>query len=168
MRDVSVGSIKRDDSGSRAFYVQDKVKLFKSNVEKYLEVLKELNKLFDEFSEISSYNNSERNEFFRDRIGYKKRLKISFSSKEELQRILEESKWRLTARSSLGVRSGEDWIYNFNIGNIMHLTPIGFDDLNSHNVNPISELSKDSIFEQIILLTTSLFCNGTEARFLSF
>ena len=46
--------------------------------------------------------------------------------------MLTEKRFKISARSTLGIKEGsdEDWINNFNIGNIMHLQPLGFDDLN--------------------------------------
>ena len=42
-----------------------------------------------------------------------------------------EQKYKITARSTLGVKnySQDDWIFSFNIGNIMHLQTLGFDEL---------------------------------------
>jgi hypothetical protein len=45
--------------------------------------------------------------------------------------MLAEKKFKISSRNSLGIKnSGEDdWINSFNIGNIMHLQAIGFDEL---------------------------------------
>ncbi len=67
----------------------------------------------------------------------------------------------------LGVKQADEWIFNFNIGNIMHLTPLEFDDLNRSNVNVVLELSKDQMLDKMLLLIASYFCTGTELRFLS-
>lgn len=67
----------------------------------------------------------------------------------------------------LGLKSQDDWIFNFNIGNIMHLSPINFDDLNKVNIDIVNELSKDQMLEKLLYLTTAYFCIGTEVRFLS-
>lgn len=62
----------------------------------------------------------------------KKRLNISFSTFDELNNLQCERKYKIGARSTLGVKDAneEDWINNFNIGNIMHLQALGFDELN--------------------------------------
>ena len=77
-------------------------------------------------------NTKERTEFFNDgRLGLKKRLRISFGSQQEIDRIRKDSKYKLNARNVLGIKHQDDWIFNLNIGNIMHLAPLSFDDLNS-------------------------------------
>mmetsp|Transcript_47078 Transcript_47078/g.62300 ORF Transcript_47078/g.62300 Transcript_47078/m.62300 type:complete len:81 (+) Transcript_47078:2977-3219(+) len=61
----------------------------------------------------------------------KKKLKISFQTYEEMNKLQIEQKFKITARSALGVKnfSNDDWIFSFNIGNIMHLQTLGFDEL---------------------------------------
>ena len=53
----------------------------------------------------------------------KKRLKISFQTVEEMNKLQNEQKFKITARSALGIKNfnSDDWIFSFNIGNIMHL-----------------------------------------------
>ena len=72
----------------------------------------------------------ERKAFFKERVGLKKKLRISFHSEEEIERIAATEHLKINVRGMLGVRSQDDWIFNFNIGNIMHLSPLNFDDLN--------------------------------------
>lgn len=72
----------------------------------------------------------------------------------------------MNVRNILGVKHKEDWIFNLNIGNVMHLAPMSLDDLNIH-VDSSHELSRDAMLEKIILLSVSYFCVGTELRFLS-
>ena len=60
----------------------------------------------------------------------------------------------------------DDWIFNLNIGNVMHLQPLSTEEMNLH-VDNSHELSRDAILEKIILLTVSYFCVGTELRFLN-
>ena len=64
----------------------------------------------------------------------------------------------------LGVKEADDWIYNLNIGNVMHLLPMNLDELNLH-IDNSHELSRDAMLEKIILLAGSYFCVGTELRF---
>ena len=61
----------------------------------------------------------------------KKKLKISFQTFEEMNKLQIEQKFKITARSALGVKNygTDDWIFSFNIGNIMHLQTLGFDEL---------------------------------------
>ena len=60
----------------------------------------------------------------------------------------------------------DDWIFNLNIGNVMHLQPFGSEEMNLH-IDNSHELSRDAMLEKIILLTVSYFCVGTELRFLN-
>ena len=69
-------------------------------------------------------------------------------------------------KTILGVKEQDDWIYNLNIGNVMHLLPMSLEELNLH-IDNSHELSRDAMLEKIILLSVSYFCVGTELRFLS-
>ena len=60
----------------------------------------------------------------------------------------------------------DDWIFNLNIGNVMHLQPLGVEEMNLH-IDNSHELSRDAMLQKIILLTVSYFCVGTELRFLN-
>lgn len=64
------------------------------------------------------------------------------------------------------MKDQDDWIFNLNIGNVMHLLPMSLEELNLH-VDNSHELSRDAMLEKIILLSVSYFCVGTELRFLS-
>lgn len=66
----------------------------------------------------------------------------------------------------LGTKGEDDWVFNLNIGNVMHLTPMNLEELNIH-VDNSHELSRDAVLEKIILLCVSYFCIGTELRFLA-
>jgi hypothetical protein len=68
-------------------------------------------------------------------------------------------------KTLLGVKDKDDWIFNLNIGNVMHLIPIDIQEMNLHLDNS-HELSRDALFEKIIMLAVGYFCVGTEIRFL--
>jgi hypothetical protein len=44
-----------------------------------------------------------RNDYFRDRLAEKKKLKISFQTFEELTSLLAEKKYKISSRSNLGI-----------------------------------------------------------------
>jgi len=44
-----------------------------------------------------------RHEYFKDRLAEKKQLKISFQTFEELNTLLAEKKFKITARNNLGI-----------------------------------------------------------------
>lgn len=71
-----------------------------------------------------------------------------------------------TVTGMLGVKRYEDWILNLNIGNVMHLSPLGLQEMNLQLDNS-HELTRDAILEKIVLLSIAYFCVGTELRFLS-
>lgn len=71
----------------------------------------------------------------------------------------------MSVRNVLGLRHSEDWIFNLNIGNVMHLSLMGAEELNAKLENT-HELCKDSMLEKIVLVSVSYFCIGTEMRFL--
>lgn len=135
-------------------------------------MLKVVNKLIKEFQAIVLMSKADRSRFFEERVGAKKRAKISFGSENEINRLKASQKYKLNERNTLGVKASEGWIHNLNIGNIMHLNPINFDDMHisflgeSLKKRTLPELSKDIALEKLVYLIVSYFCVGTEYRFL--
>jgi hypothetical protein len=118
----------------------------------------------------------DRKEHFKDRMAEKKKLKISFHTFEELTSLQNEKKFKISSRSTLGLKTSDedDWIQTFNIGNIMHLQAVGFDEFNdraftAHNFANfvLSEIGKDTLLYKTLYIIVSYFCIGTELRFLS-
>jgi hypothetical protein len=127
----------------------------------------------------------ERQTYFKDRMAEKKRLNISFSTFDELNTLQSEKKHKISSRTTLGVRDAteDEWINNFNIGNIMHLQALGFDELNyraeSRPFNEyggiqskpsnfiLNEISKDNLLFKTLFVIVAYFCIGTELRFLA-
>ena len=60
----------------------------------------------------------------------------------------------------------DDWIQLLNIGNIMYLSPLNYEDLELDS-DPKYELLRDAILEKVVMLTVSYFCIANELRFLS-
>lgn len=96
----------------------------------------------------------------------RKALKISFEEDTDINLLKFNHKFKLNVRNILGLKSQDDWIFNLNIGNVMHLTPMNTDEL-SAKLERTHELGKDAMLEKIILFVVSFFCVGTELRFLS-
>jgi hypothetical protein len=71
----------------------------------------------------------------------------------------------MSVRNALGLRHADDWIFNLNIGNVMHLSLMGTEELNT-KLETTHELCKDSMLEKIVLVCVAYFCVGTEMRFL--
>ena len=59
----------------------------------------------------------------------------------------------------------DDWIQLLNIGNIMYLSPLNYEDLELDS-DPKYELLRDAILEKVVMLTVAYFCIATELRFL--
>lgn len=78
---------------------------------------------------MSELNSKKRISYNKDTIK-KKQLKLSFNTFEELNELLIPNKFKITLRNTLGMRNEVEWINTFNIGNIMHLAPLTFDELN--------------------------------------
>ena len=60
----------------------------------------------------------------------------------------------------------DDWIQLLNIGNIMYLSALNYEDLDLDS-DPKYELLRDAILEKVVMLTVSYFCIATELRLLS-
>jgi len=45
--------------------------------------------------------------------------------------LKESKRYKINVRNALGVKDHNNWIYNLNIGNVMNLTPMNSDELNS-------------------------------------
>ena len=60
----------------------------------------------------------------------------------------------------------DDWIQLLNIGNIMYLSALNFEDLDLDS-DPKYELLRDAILEKVVMLTVAYFCIATELRFLA-
>jgi hypothetical protein len=99
-------------------------------------------------------------------LGVTKKRKISFDSEGDIEKIKDNAEFKLNIRNVLGIRHQDDWIFNLNIGNVMHLSTMNMDELNSRSEST-HELNRDAMLEKIVLLTVSYFCVGTEIRFLS-
>jgi len=150
-------------SAHRAFYVSELVKIQDTEMDRTMHVLKEIIRQTEDFKKISDMPTDKRLHYLQQRLGEKKRLKISFSDKEEIERMKIDNQYKVNVRSALGIKNPDDWIFNLNIGNVMHMSPIGFDDLHSSlyldsiGKRCVYELSKDSLLEKIVLLTVSYF-----------
>ena len=55
----------------------------------------------------------------------------SFSSIKEITSLKTNKRFKINVRNALGVKDHNNWIYNLNIGNVMNLTPMNSDELNS-------------------------------------
>ena len=85
--------------------------------------------------------------------------------KEDILDFINDKKNKISTRNILGVIKNDDWYNLFNIGNIMFLYAMSYDDLDLDS-DPKYELLRDAIIEKILMLTVSFFSIANELRFL--
>ena len=73
---------------------------------------------------------------------------------------------KLDMRTVLGVQRHNDWIFNFNIGDMMIIQPLSVGELKT-GLSVQAELTRDLMIEKILMTVVSHFCIATEIRFLS-
>ena len=86
-------------------------------------------------------------------------------NKEDILTFINDKKNKISTRNILGVIKNDDWFNLFNIGNIMFLYAMSYDDLDLDG-DPKYELLRDAIIEKILMLTVSFFSIANELRFL--
>jgi len=112
-----------------------------------------------------------------DFMAERDKLNISFRNIKDIETIQLKKKFKISVRNNLGVKQQDDWIYNLNIGNVMHLSLMGTDELSPINSKPDEkpeensfetshELCKDAMLEKIVLISVGYFCIATEMRFI--
>ena len=102
------------------------------------------------------------------------KLNISFRNIKDIEAVQASKKFKISVRNNLGVRQTDDWIYNLNIGNVMHLSLMGTDELapiqcekpEENQFETSHELCKDAMLEKIVLISVGYFCIATEMRFI--
>jgi hypothetical protein len=57
------------------------------------------------------------------------KLNISFHNIKEIEALQQKKQYKISVRNNLGLKQQDDWIYNLNIGNVMHLSLMGTDEL---------------------------------------
>ena len=167
------GERRSSESPGRVFYVEEKIKMLDGTLRKVDPILEEINKRISEFFALvgPEMNEIERNRMLKhlsrgNVLKERRRRGLSFGREEDILELKDNSRFRLNVRNALGVKHKEDWIFHLNIGNVMHLSAMSFEEL-MPPVDKTHELNKDAMLEKIILLVVGLFCVGTEIRFLS-
>jgi hypothetical protein len=79
--------------------------------------------------------------------------------------LIKDNEFKLNVRNTLGIKNSQDWIFNLNIGNVMHLNMMGAEELSTKLENT-HELTKDTMLEKVVLITSSYFCIATEICFI--
>jgi hypothetical protein len=68
-------------------------------------------------------------------------------------------------RHILGFLNQSEWIGNLNIGNIMQIQPVSFEELNQFRRNE-QELDRQPFLDLVSYLVVGYFCLSTELRFI--
>lgn len=69
---------------------------------------------------------------------------------------MEDLKINSSGRSLLGVEQPNDWLNNFNIGAIMHLNPIVYEEFAFYG-DLVYEMSKKMLLEKVLICFLNLF-----------
>ena len=101
-------------------------------------------------------------------INYKngKNINNEIYTKEQILNFIKNDKMKVSTRNILGIIKNDDWLNLFNIGNIMFLYAMSYDDLDLDS-DPKYELLRDAIIEKILMFTVSYFSIANELRFLN-
>jgi hypothetical protein len=127
--------------------VPEKVQIFTKQMRQNYTIVHELITIQTEFGRICELSFKDRRDYFEDRMAEKKHLKISFQTFEEMNKLQMEERFKIKARSNLGLKNygNEDWIFSFNIGNIMHLQTLSFDELSNAKIVSQQRNANESI-----------------------
>ena len=87
-------------------------------------------------------------------------------SKEKIFAFITNKDTKISTRNILGIIKNDDWLNLFNIGNIMFLYAMSYDDLDLDS-DPKYELLRDAIIEKILMLTVAFFSIANELRFIN-
>eukprot|EP00347_Sterkiella_histriomuscorum_P000936 403373959 len=152
----------------KVYYVEEKTKVLENIIMKVQPTINEFQRIINEFATVCDTKDRERQLMFQGnkKERQKHAMKISFHDDTEINLLKFNHKFKLNVRNILGIKHQDDWIFNLNIGNVMHLTPMNTDEL-AAKLDRTHELNKDAMLEKIILFVVSFFCVGTELRFLS-
>ena len=162
------------ESGNRVIYVEERVKMLKNSQYTHIyKSLRELCRQIKDFKTICQLGNENRQKLFGDKSNLKKSLWISFNDEEEINQIEKTNNFKINTRSVLGVKNNNDWIFGLNIGNIMHLSPLLFGEIDAEIKAEYSEdkldreITNNSILEKITYLVSAYFWIATEFRFMN-
>jgi hypothetical protein len=71
-------------------------------------------------------------------------------NKQEIEQFKLNESLKISVRNILGIKKKDDWINYLNIGNIMYLSPLNYEDMDLDS-DPKFELLRDAILEKVKL-----------------
>ena len=95
-----------------------------------------------------------------------KNINKEIFTKEKIFSFISNKETKISTRNILGIIKNDDWLNLFNIGNIMFLYAMSYDDLDLDS-DPKYELLRDAIIEKILMLTVAFFSIANELRFIN-
>lgn len=140
---------------------------------KTLTTLHEICKQIKEFKSYYILSIQKQNDISERNHDTRKKLCVSFSDDDEIQDLISDQTYKINTRNLLGVKNNNDWIFGLNIGNVMHLSPLKFDEVRNDLMEEttekalLEELSTNKILDKFVLLCSAYFCIATEFRFLN-
>lgn len=142
-------------SPSKAFYFEETFPVVEKLLDKFLPVLREVAKRTAAHGErlrkaCQALPLNETAGFTRGKIDEMKRNK----------------QLKIKPRSLLGLKSKNDWIFNVNIGNVMHLSFLKLEDL-ALSPQLAHEICRDALYEKVIMTAIAYFSLATEYRLLN-
>ena len=141
---------------SRTFYFEENVHVLEKLISTYEPILNEIVKKVGIYED--RLHKSE-----ADPVP-KTNLEGPALTRGKVDEMRKNKKFKIKPRSLLGLKSKSDWIFNVNIGNVMHLTPLCLQDLAISPQNA-HEIYRDALYEKVIMLAISYFSLATECRF---
>ena len=67
---------------------------------------------------------------------------------EDIEKMTENEELKISLRNVLGMKKSDDWINYLNIGNIMYLSALNYEDLDIDS-DPKFELFRDAVLEKV-------------------
>ena len=95
-----------------------------------------------------------------------KNINNEIFKKDKILSFIHNNKMKISTRNILGIIKNDDWLNLFNIGNIMFLYVMSYDDLDLDS-DPKYELLRDAIIEKILMFTVAYFSIANELRFIN-
>lgn len=115
--------------------------------EKIREVQKVVEHIFSKISSLSSGKNKNPLLYpnLRDEEIYKNN---HFLNDDDLTKLSRNEELKISLRNVLGMKKSDDWINYLNIGNIMYLSALNYEDLDIDS-DPKFELFRDAVLEKV-------------------
>lgn len=133
-----------NDHNQALYYANLAALICEDNINKTISLIKQLQ---NENIELLAQSDKIVNNLYNKIVDIRKSSKIS-SMTRDVKKIQQDQEIKLNMRDILGAKKEDDWINFLNIGNIMFLSAITFDDLDLES-DPRYEILRDAIIEKV-------------------